>query len=219
MDVRSRLALAIIVELLYMALSRVIAYAGLPTFAEVEIWRTPLRLMTALIQWILMADVIFGEREVNAPVDRRRLCVALAMLWLTPLLTGDYEASVRDSVIVAAASFPVAIHEEIFFRGIVQTLLVRRFGAIAGICVSTLIFTAWHIGVADPSLLNFTLIAMAGLGCALIYSGTDSLLLVVLVHGLYDALLGIPGKAPFPLEWALAPMLLTVLLLLPRSRS
>ena len=72
--------------------------------------------------------------------------------------------------------------EELLFRGAVQTTFVQAFGLWPGIFASSLLFGLAHA-------INFTYIVAATtigvlLGC--LFYWTDSLLVVMVTHGLYD---------------------------------
>lgn len=215
-DVRWRLAAAIAVELLYMVLSRAIYYAGLPSYADVEIWRTPLRLGTAMVLWLLMADVIFEGRLPGSRLGKGTLWAAFAILFVTPLLVETYSAPARDALTIALASFPVGLHEEFFFRGIAQVVLIKRLGPLRGICVATAVFATFHIGVTEWSALNFIDIALAGAILGLIYFQTGSMITVVLAHAIHDVMYCVTWAAPLPAEFGVFFSLMGVIVVLPR---
>lgn len=216
--VRKRIVAAIVIELLYMWLSRVAYDAGL-SYADLELVRTPLRLITAAIHWLLMADVIFGERQRGQPLSRVALCLALLVLFGVPLLVEDYKNSTKDAWIIAIASFPVGLHEELFFRGIVQELLVKRLGALRGICVVIMLFTLFHVGVTDSDAWNFAAIALAGAMLALLYWRTGSLAAVMMIHATHDALYAVTWPSILPQQAEAVLLFAGTCLLLPRRSA
>lgn len=215
---RKRIVAAIAIELLYMWLSRVVYDAGL-SYADLELVRTPLRLIAAAIHWLLMADVIFGERPRGQPVRKVALCSALLVLFSVPLLVEDYDNFTEDAWIIAVASFPVGIHEELFFRGIVQTLLVKRLGAARGIGIVVVLFTLFHIGVTDPDVWNFAATAFAGAMLSLLYWRTGSLAGVVMVHAIHDALYAVTWTSVVSEQVGVILLFAGAYLLLPRGQS
>lgn len=76
------------------------------------------------------------------------------------------------------------VWEEAFFRGLAYAVLRRRFGILAGITFSALLFTLMH---AEPPLL---LIPIFGLGAllAMLYEYSGNLLVPILAHGAINAL-------------------------------
>lgn len=218
-DVRLRFALAIVVEGIYMVLSRYAYHGDGVSYADVEILRTPLRLGAALLLWLLMADVIFGERQLGQPLPKGSLLQGLGLLFIAPLFAGGYDVPAYDAAITAAASFPVALHEEFFYRGILQAMLVKYLGGPLGIGIATACFTLFHVGVSEPTILNFALIALAGLIFGLLYFRTGSMTAVILVHAIDDALPCVNwGKFFWP-EIGLVFLLGSVLLLALSRRS
>jgi membrane protease YdiL (CAAX protease family) len=67
--------------------------------------------------------------------------------------------------------------EELFFRGVVQTRLVARFGPAIGIGAASLLFGAFHL---DPAHAAFA--ACFGLVVGLLRQWSGSIRLSVLVH-------------------------------------
>jgi membrane protease YdiL (CAAX protease family) len=69
------------------------------------------------------------------------------------------EASARDFLRRFAFEMPVgtAICEEVAFRGVLQALLARRFGARAAVLLGTIPFTLWHVTVTWNTLARTSL--------------------------------------------------------------
>lgn len=90
-------------------------------------------------------------------------------------------------------AIPVGFAEELFARGIVQTLCVARWGAWRDVAISTTVFMAYHLGVVPGGefILNYISIALAGLLFGLIYLNSGSLLAVIVLHDVYDALVSL----------------------------
>src|SRR5579871_4298563 len=86
-DARLRFALAIGVELIYMKLSYDTYHLPNTPFAAIEVARTPLRLIAALVLWLLMADVMFSRRPDFGSLRQASFVVGIATGLLVPLLT------------------------------------------------------------------------------------------------------------------------------------
>lgn len=89
-------------------------------------------------------------------------------------------------VLVTCVGAPVV--EETFFRGLIQTRLVGRWGPVPGIAVTSILFGAAHlIGWAGPiSLLYAWSIAVAGLALGTIRHLTGRLGTSIAAHALFN---------------------------------
>ncbi|GEB33989.1 MULTISPECIES: CPBP family intramembrane glutamic endopeptidase [Brevibacillus] len=79
------------------------------------------------------------------------------------------------SLVVIGIMVPIA--EEILFRGVIQTYLVRRIGAVAGIILSSLWFALLHIDVA-----LFAPLFVIGLGLGFVRHRYQSIWGAVVLH-------------------------------------
>ena len=72
--------------------------------------------------------------------------------------------------------------EEVLFRGVLQPSLIDQLGKPLGILATALLF-----GLAHPlSVTYVVVVALIGVYLGLLHEFTDNLLVVILVHGLYD---------------------------------
>jgi membrane protease YdiL (CAAX protease family) len=85
-------------------------------------------------------------------------------------------------VLVLAVAVGAPIVEELFYRGIIQASLVRRFGPIIGIGVASLIFGAVHL-----SLIELAPLTVAGLGFGIIAWRSGRLLPAVIAHMAFNS--------------------------------
>jgi membrane protease YdiL (CAAX protease family) len=85
-------------------------------------------------------------------------------------------------VLVLAVAVAAPIVEELFYRGIIQGSLVRRFGPIIGIGVASLVFGAVHL-----SLIELAPLTVAGLGFGIIAWRSGRLLPAVIAHMTFNA--------------------------------
>jgi len=212
MSLKQRLLLIVVVEILYMAGTRLaIHYLSAESFAS-ELTRTALRIATALIYWQLMKNVILSK---TAAFDKTRIAVLITGLLLffsIPVLVGNYRLNPSLALLFAVTSIAVAIKEEFLFRGIMQNLLQTRFGALRAVLYTSVIFTAWHIGTWNPDVWTFGHIFLASLVLGLVYIRSGSILAVIALHALYDALFSFTPLINTPLNqnWGFAPLILAV---------
>lgn len=93
------------------------------------------------------------------------------------------------TVLVLVTCVGAPIVEELFFRGLIQTRLVARWGAVTGIGVTSLLFGAAHlIGWSGPiSLLYAWSIAAAGVTLGTLRHLTGRLGTSMVAHALFNA--------------------------------
>ncbi|WP_331233540.1 CPBP family intramembrane glutamic endopeptidase [Natronorarus salvus] len=83
--------------------------------------------------------------------------------------------------------------EELLFRGVIQRILVDRFGIWAGIAVASVIFAVAHVGAlvaTDPAQLTSTLGIYVALSLILggVYERSGNLVVPSVIHGLFNAI-------------------------------
>ena len=75
------------------------------------------------------------------------------------------------------------ISEEVYCRGFAYTIFKRRFGKIAGVILSSLLFAGLHFNA-----LWFIQIFIIGIGLALLFERTGSLVSVIIAHSISNLL-------------------------------
>ena len=189
------------VEASYIVITRLLLSLEIYGF-EAEFIRTGLRFVCIAIYWLLLGSYL-SSRTVNL-----KACVnltpffAFALFLSAPLLVGDLSYMGTDErVLYAATSIVVAVKEEIAYRGVIQRLLATRFGELNAIIVATILFTAYHIGGIPNDWFAYGQVIIASLFLGIVFARTQSLLLVVLLHTLYDSLWSLTPvlSEPFPM--------------------
>ncbi len=84
--------------------------------------------------------------------------------------------------------------EELLFRGVVQNRIREEFSAVPGVIVASAIFAAIHVGslvASNPSAILVTIGVLMGPSLILgaIYEYTRNLVVPILVHGTYNAII------------------------------
>ena len=127
------------------------------------------------IQVLVIANVVFGILFA----DRLRMILADPGSWWRP------------AAIVVFTNFLWGFHQELVYRGILQTELVRRWGSLLGILVSNLLFTFgplhfYHFSGRVPwlALPVFTGIFLTGLFFGVLFRRSGNLAIVCVLHGL-----------------------------------
>jgi hypothetical protein len=91
-------------------------------------------------------------------------------------------------VLALAASIGAPIAEEVFFRGLVLKVTMRRFGKYVGVAVSSVLFGLMHMqGSLSASIYMGLSTAIIGVGLALLVLRTGRLGTSILSHGAFNA--------------------------------
>lgn len=198
---RYRFLILLVVEVAYWVLTRAFEkqYRDAPMVGE---WlRTAIRTASAAIAaWLFWPQLSTVTRRVQV-LRQPWLLLAVGILmgvalWgLNPL---PYDAPML--VLLTCTSVPVAIHEEIVFRGIVQRHAQARVGTALAIAGTSLVFSAWHLGLAH-GLWDHAQIVIVSCILGLVHARSGSLLTVIAVHAVYDA----AWVAPLGLTRTLSP--------------
>jgi membrane protease YdiL (CAAX protease family) len=80
--------------------------------------------------------------------------------------------------------------EELLFRGIIQTRIRETFGVGVGVTLATALFAVIHIfgyGTLAAGLLGVSVLFLIGIVLALSYEYTGNLVVVAVMHGLFNA--------------------------------
>ena len=118
--------------------------------------------------------------------------IVLVALW--PELEPDLASRLRFLELMSGGGFlgtvlmlvPVAIHEEILFRGLLMPLLHRLGGPWSvAVVISTLVFAALHV---SQGWLAIPQVFLVGLALSLFFLWSRSLLAVIVAHFLFDLL-------------------------------
>jgi membrane protease YdiL (CAAX protease family) len=126
------------------------------------------------IQVLLIANVVF------AALSAQRLRAAFA------------DPSLRGPVVVVLLAYVVwGFHQEVMYRGILQTELVRRWGGLAGVLASNALYTfgplhLYHLSRPRPAPM-FAAIFAIGLFFALLFKRSGNLWMAGVFHGVGDA--------------------------------
>jgi membrane protease YdiL (CAAX protease family) len=128
-----------------------------------------------LIQVFVIGNIVFGILFAG----RLRMILADPGLWWRP------------AALAVFINFLWGFHQELVYRGILQTELVRRWGSVWGIVVSNLLFTFgplhfYHFAgrISWQALPMFAGIFVTGLFFGVLYRRSGNLAIVCVLHGL-----------------------------------
>jgi len=156
---------------------------------SLELAITVVRVFAAAACWLLFGAIIKSRDKAAPPPNPIFLIASLFTLFAAAFLMANLGlTSTTSKILFAAASLPVALHEELVYRGVFQNLFESRLGVLGAIIASNALFVIYHIG-AQPMAATVVLeIFLVGAAYALIYVATGSLATTVVVHFVYDAI-------------------------------
>ncbi len=199
----------------YMALSRLVLYLPFELYSwQAEGLRTVGRFAAAGACWLVLRRWIASRRLDAAEARRAPFLLALALFFSVPLLTGALRHDPVTMSVNIAGSLAAGLMEEIVFRALVQTLLVRHLGVWPALVCTTVLFVAYHIGVVAPAWFAYAQIVPASLVLGIVYAHTGNLWLAVAIHGMYDGLWEFAPVLGAPISFAAAAGLLLAATLL-----
>ena len=146
--------------------------------------------------WRHMADAE-GGRPRLAIISLGGLMVAVTYLLypvlarLAPFIATDtvrlYSAFRPPSLVIASVALtPVILGEELVWRGVVQTVLVRRFRAWGGVTLAAVAYALAHAPLGSPVLVIVAL--LCGLFWGALRATTSSLVPTLVAHLVWDFL-------------------------------
>lgn len=183
---RALIIISLLSEVAYVASVRILLHRFHGSLLEREIWWTVLRLLSAAVLAFLYVRLTRAT-----PSPKRRIPVECAFatgMFLAPVLVGHMGITGPVRYAFVATSFVVGLREELAYRGILQRLLTPRVGIVASLGVSNFLFLLYHWGI-QPFALHYVLqVILCGTILGLVYHLSGSLLLVVGLHSIYDAI-------------------------------
>ena len=186
------LTIAILAELVYVAGRAQLrtAFAD-PLVGEIglTIWRLVFVILYALLFLPMVRESL---RKLSVPLHP--VIVGAAVLSIAALPLGGYGARFDATTlqVFALTTFVVALREELFYRLILLGALEKLVHPVVAILASATLFVVYHFGAQPMTLVTISSMAAAGVLFGVIYQRTRSLLLVVILHAVFDLVLLVP---------------------------
>lgn len=172
----------------------------------------------AVVAAVAWAGLYFSRIDVSWGIGSAPLYIALGITgalvsyWIARAITvsnSDFGATLRDHCKklhlafrhlnwwqIAVLALAAGVCEELLFRGFLQPWIASLFtpsAPIVGLVVASVVFGLLHYA----SFIYFLITAVMGLVLGLVYWLSESLLAVVVWHGVYDLIaLGVLAKFP-----------------------
>ncbi len=215
MTFKTKLLLAVIVEVLYIASSRCVTSHFDNFSPNAEYLRTAIRLTAALAYFYIFKSYILSFKPTYHFIKSPYFSLSLCLLFMTPLLVGNlYFMGGYTRILFAVTSIAVGLYEELVFRVLIQNTLASKIGTIYSILLTSLIFTTWHYGAIPNEWFSFGQVFIISIFIGLTYAATKSFVLVVALHAIYDALWSLtPIYSPvINLNWGFIPLIIALLI-------
>ena len=132
-------------------------------------------------------------RSLSAGIGLATLVMVTAVLLHPPRIQSPLQELMNDPAsapyLAVAAVTLAPLFEELFFRGLLQPLLVRDLGVVVGIVLSALPFALLHGPEFSWSWRHVLLIAIAGMGFAIKRHTSGSVGAAMVTHSAYNAVI------------------------------
>lgn len=188
MSTAFKLSVTLLLELLYAFVTRSwmpFHFQGI----ELELLISTCRALMAGLVWLWFGDFIRSSIHSIRPHQRPGVIAVAGVLLVEALLCARLGLpGLPLQTTWAATSLIVGIHEELVFRGLLQTLLTRRLGWVPGVVLSNLCFTLFHFGAQPLNPVNFINLFLTGCVLGVVYCRTGSLLAVIAIHAAVDSI-------------------------------
>jgi membrane protease YdiL (CAAX protease family) len=189
---RPYLLIAIAAECVYVV-GRTFIRPAFTTAISAELAITAWRLAFALLYlWIFVRLSRDAGKRGGVPWDPLLVGAVIVDLVVGPFAWGANKSDLTTTLVFAATTPIVALREELFYRAILQGELERTLHPIIAILVTTVAFVLFHIGAQPMTFLTIASMAAGGVLFGVIYQRTRSLVLVVILHALYDWIVLVP---------------------------
>jgi membrane protease YdiL (CAAX protease family) len=198
---------AVLLEIGYLALSFALAEIYGQWSHHGEIIRTALRIISTVFYGYCYRKYFY--QASHSFRIKNRLTPQFAIPLLSFFMFAIFYTNAKNETITWQILFVISgivagFKEELFYRGIVQNALQKKYGYKIALPTASLVFTLAHVQyIYYGQAGGLVLIALAGIIFGSIYIYTGSVVFTALVHGLYDALLSV-NLVPFRLSDSIA---------------
>lgn len=212
-------------EVTYLALSFLLAQFYGQWSYEGELVRTGLRLIPIVFYGYCYQKYCYNENQkfniqtLFAP--QFVVAIVLLLLFAAAYTNADNEPVLWQLVFVISG-IAAGLREELFYRGLVQSALQKKYNQNVALALASLLFTLSHVQyLYYGQFSGLLLICFAGIifGSVFIYSG--SIVFTASIHGLYDAVLSInllPHRLGNELETPLLFLIVLIFLIIKNKK-
>lgn len=207
---------AAILEISYLALSFALAQVYGQWSYEGELIRTGLRVIAILFYGYVYQKYFYNAKHSFKPKELltpQFSAAILLFLFFGLAYTNAENEPLLWQVVFVISGITAGLREELFYRGIVQTALQKKYDYKIALLTTTLLFTLSHVQyIYYGQIRGLMLIAFAGIIFGSIFIYTNSIVFTAVIHGLYDAVLS-TNLIPFRLsDEIVLPLLFLIML-------
>lgn len=186
---------AAILETIYLSLSFLLAQRYGQWSYEGEIARTGLRVVSIVFYGFYYQKYFYNEyqpfntKEMKSP---HFIAAVSLLLFFAIVYTNAENETLLWQIVFAISGMTAGLREELFYRGIIQTTLQKKYDQKIALILTTAIFVLSHVQyIYYGQFQGLLFIAFAGIIFGSIYMMTGSVAVTAGIHGLYDAILSV----------------------------
>jgi len=195
-------------------------------FLETPLWNTILASIQGIMWFIIIYFLIrvvekktFSLKELGLDWKHKTLnkifygIIIAFLIYFTQFFLGKLFGSLTFSfiesfndLIISSVFLTVILNifigfgEEAAFRAYLQTRMIKLYGSLLGIILTSIIFTLTHLLVMELSLFNILAGILLYLSVGMLYYCTQSLYLVGTIHAFLNILLQVMDLTPGDME-------------------
>ena len=195
-------------------------------FLETSLWNAILGSIQGIMWFIIIYFLIrvvekntFSLKELGLNWKHKTLnkifygIIIAFLIYFAQLFLGKFLGSITFSLkerfndlIISSVFLPVILNifisfgEEAAFRAYLQTRMIKLYGTLLGIILTSIIFTLTHLLMMELSLVNILAGILLYISIGILYHCTKSLYLVAIIHAVLNILLQIFDFTPGDME-------------------
>jgi len=191
MNIRKTWIVLLATEAMYIIASTALSIIFKDSPFYSELYKAILRIASLIVYSIFFRKSFILENKINRKFNNFYFIAIIASLFLFsfPFLFGKSGFTGNLRILWFLSSFIVGFREEIFYRGIVQTSLNKKYSIKVTLIMTSILFLLYHVYVfIYGSWIDLVEIFTWSLIIGIIYLKVRSIIIVSLIHGFYDAI-------------------------------
>ena len=183
------------IEITYLTLSFMLGQVWGQWSYEGEIIRTGLRLIPIVCYGHFYQNFFYSANQsvkTKESLTPQFISALLLLILFAAAYTNAENETILWQIVFVISGFTAGFREELFYRGIIQNSLQKKYNFKIALSCATLIFALSHVQYIYHGQTNgLILITLAGIIFGSIFIYTGSIVFVATIHSLYDAVISI----------------------------